>query len=165
MLESEEDYQCGICGQYDPPDLADRSSSSSCSSGVSVGWVGCDCDRWFHKQCTKLSRFTDRFSCRSVKMKCVKKIKKSSSSASSSAKKNGGRKEATAAAATSRPQVLNQVVPPPPPVAAVPVQTLNQVVPPPAATAAAPVQALNQIVPPPTGGGLNHQDEYEFVLN
>ena len=27
--------------------------------------------RWFHKPCTKLMKFTEKFSCRSVKMKCL----------------------------------------------------------------------------------------------
>ncbi len=95
--ESEDDYQCGICAQYDPPEMDETSGGS-----VSVGWVGCDCDRWFHKQCTKLSRFTDRFSCRSVKMKCLRK-----NAAAASHKKR--KRDMYPGAST---QVLNQVVPP-----------------------------------------------------
>jgi len=63
---SEAGEQCGICQSYDPP-LPPVGTSS-----YKTDWVGCDCGRWFHKQCTKLARFTERFSCRSVKMKCLK---------------------------------------------------------------------------------------------
>jgi len=59
-LSEEEQVMCGICGSWDPPS----------NSSITTQWVGCDCDRWFHKCCTKLKRVTDKFSCRSVKMKC-----------------------------------------------------------------------------------------------
>ena len=74
ILEEEEaeEYSCGLCGEYDPP----LQGSKEEGTVYTTEWVGCDCDRWFHKQCTKLSRFTDRFSCRSVKMKCIKPKKK-----------------------------------------------------------------------------------------
>ncbi|XP_023323799.1 transcription initiation factor TFIID subunit 3 [Eurytemora carolleeae] len=63
--EEEELVSCGICDQIDPPheDLS--------LDEVEVEWVGCDCFRWFHKPCTKLMKFTEKFSCRSVKMKCL----------------------------------------------------------------------------------------------
>ena len=57
---------CGICHQFDPP----PSESTAKKKVYTTEWVGCDCDRWFHKPCTKLQRFTSLFSCRSVKMKC-----------------------------------------------------------------------------------------------
>ena len=57
---------CGICHEYDPP----RQDENSLKP-YTTEWVGCDCDRWFHKTCTKLQRFTTLFSCRSVKMKCI----------------------------------------------------------------------------------------------
>jgi hypothetical protein len=57
---------CGICHQFDPP----PSETTAKKKIYTTEWVGCDCDRWFHKPCTKLQRFTSLFSCRSVKMKC-----------------------------------------------------------------------------------------------
>jgi len=79
--ESEDDIVCGICEGWDPPirsesDQQDQENNTKgkkkCST-YNVGWVGCDCGRWYHKQCTSLKRFTASFSCKSVKMKCQKK--------------------------------------------------------------------------------------------
>merc|ERR1712059_135561 len=69
-LDVEEDEQvlCGICDSWDPPDSGGTQNLEADS--YTTEWVGCDCDRWFHKGCTKLKRFTDKFSCRSVKLKC-----------------------------------------------------------------------------------------------
>jgi hypothetical protein len=70
MIEKEsEDIACGLCNEYDPP-IVDPEAQGG--SHYTTEWVGCDCERWFHKQCTKLTRFTTKFSCRSVKMKCQK---------------------------------------------------------------------------------------------
>ena len=63
--EEEENYTCGICNQFDPPDQS--------SIVREVEWVGCDCERWFHKPCTKMKKFMKSFSCKSVKMKCLPK--------------------------------------------------------------------------------------------
>ena len=64
--EEEENYTCGICNQFDPPD-------QSSTTRYTTEWVGCDCERWFHKPCTKMKRFVKSFSCKSVKMKCLPK--------------------------------------------------------------------------------------------
>jgi len=61
----EELVSCGICFMMDPP------VEDSGPIETEVEWVGCDCFRWFHKPCTKLMKFTEKFSCRSVKMKCL----------------------------------------------------------------------------------------------
>ena len=58
---------CGLCGQFDPP----HSDDAAKTKVYTTEWVGCDCNQWFHKPCTKLQRFTSLFSCRSVKMKCL----------------------------------------------------------------------------------------------
>ncbi len=95
--EDADNTLCGICNAYDPPELEDGAAGGS----VNVGWVGCDCDRWFHKQCTKMTRFTDRFSCRSVKMRCNKgaKAKNSKKATSSSNVSSAGPSSAAAVAA------------------------------------------------------------------
>ena len=55
---------CGICDQMDPPaEVVDKTDQT-------IEWVGCDCLRWFHKPCTKLTKFTEKFSCKSVRMRC-----------------------------------------------------------------------------------------------
>ena len=79
--ESEDDITCGICEGWDPPihsepdqqDQENNTKAKKKDSTYNVGWVGCDCGRWYHKQCTNLKRFTAAFSCKSVKMKCQKK--------------------------------------------------------------------------------------------
>ena len=65
--EEEESYTCGICNQFDPPD-------QSSITRYTTEWVGCDCERWFHKPCTKMKKFMKSFSCKSVKMKCLPKV-------------------------------------------------------------------------------------------
>jgi len=64
--KEEELVSCGICELMDPPVDPDNPNSSA----ETTEWVGCDCYRWFHKSCTKLTKFTEKFSCKSVKMKC-----------------------------------------------------------------------------------------------
>ena len=64
--KEEELVTCGICELLDPP--ADPANPHSTAD--TTEWVGCDCYRWFHKSCTKLTKFTEKFSCKSVKMKC-----------------------------------------------------------------------------------------------
>jgi len=65
--DSDEEVLCGICNHYDPP----ISPLNPIGLTYTTEWVGCDCDRWFHKSCTKMKRFSDKFSCKSVKMKCL----------------------------------------------------------------------------------------------
>ena len=63
----EDTIVCGICLQFDPP----ATEANANAQKYTTEWVGCDCDRWFHKPCTRLKRFTSLFSCRSVRMKCL----------------------------------------------------------------------------------------------
>ena len=65
--DTDEEVLCGICSHYDPPLNPENTTGLT----YTTEWVGCDCDRWFHKPCTKMKRFTDKFSCKSVKMKCL----------------------------------------------------------------------------------------------
>ena len=62
--KEEELAACGICEMLDPPIDPENPEETT-------EWVGCDCFRWFHKGCTKLTKFTEKFSCKSVKMKCL----------------------------------------------------------------------------------------------
>ena len=64
--KEEELVTCGICHLLDPP--VDPSVPQS--SVETTEWVGCDCYRWFHKSCTQLTKFTEKFSCKSVRMRC-----------------------------------------------------------------------------------------------
>ena len=64
--KEEELAACGICEMLDPPIDPDNMNPEETTE-----WVGCDCLRWFHKGCTKLAKFTEKFSCKSVKMKCM----------------------------------------------------------------------------------------------
>ncbi len=57
-------WVCAICKKYDPvlPPDADPSEVSN------TEWVGCDCNRWFHLFCTKLSDSElEVFNCSQVK--------------------------------------------------------------------------------------------------
>lgn len=69
-IEDEDNILCGLCNDWDPPLPSEDGAKRKV---YKTSWVGCDCGRWFHKQCTKLQRFTTQFSCKSVKMKCPKK--------------------------------------------------------------------------------------------
>ena len=68
--DEEENYTCGICNQFDPPLQTDEVLKLP---RYTTEWVGCDCERWFHKPCTKMKKFMKSFSCKSVKMKCLSK--------------------------------------------------------------------------------------------
>ena len=67
--EEEDEIVCGICEGYDPP-LPEGSTGRKAT--YTTSWVGCDCQAWYHKECTNLKRFTAAFSCKSVKRKCQK---------------------------------------------------------------------------------------------
>ena len=71
--DEEESYTCGICNQFDPPLQPERTKDQSVTR-YTTEWVGCDCERWFHKPCTKMKKFMKSFSCKSVKMKCLPKL-------------------------------------------------------------------------------------------
>ena len=62
----EELVTCAICNLMDPPVDPENPSSTA----ETTEWVGCDCYRWYHKSCTKLTKFTEKFSCKSVRKKC-----------------------------------------------------------------------------------------------
>jgi len=57
---------CAICNQYDPV-----IPGSYIRHGDTTEWIGCDCNRWFHKLCTRLKEVDDSFSCRHVHKTCL----------------------------------------------------------------------------------------------
>lgn len=75
--DEEESYACGICNHHDPPP---EISNNQSVTRYTTEWVGCDCERWFHKPCTKMKKFMKSFSCKSVKMKCLPKANSASPS-------------------------------------------------------------------------------------
>ena len=69
--KEEELVTCGLCDCLDPP----VDPGNPHSSAETTEWVGCDCFRWFHRCCTKLTKITEKFSCKSVRMKCQESVK------------------------------------------------------------------------------------------
>jgi len=65
-MENTTTWVCAICGQYDP-----ILPGSSSRDGDTTEWIGCDCNRWFHKFCTRLKEVDDSFSCRNVHKSCL----------------------------------------------------------------------------------------------
>ena len=72
-------------------------------------WVGCDCDRWYHKFCALklVKRINAKFSCRSVKMRCIgqapPKQRKRKTSGGGGGGAGGGAGKPSQAAAKPRP--------------------------------------------------------------
>jgi len=65
-LENTTTWVCAICGQYDP-----ILPGGSSRDGDTTEWIGCDCNRWFHKFCTRLKEVDDSFSCKNVHKICL----------------------------------------------------------------------------------------------
>ena len=61
-----ETWVCAICRLYDP-----ATSEFGEGSGDTTEWIGCDCNRWYHKLCTKLAVVDESFSCAQVKLECL----------------------------------------------------------------------------------------------
>ncbi|TRY67209.1 hypothetical protein TCAL_02910 [Tigriopus californicus] len=60
-------WVCALCSQFDPvlPPGVESGPSSE------TEWVGCDCDRWYHKYCTHLPSIDDSFECSQVNLTCL----------------------------------------------------------------------------------------------
>ena len=71
-IDEEEDITCGICDGWDPPLPQGSEEQGQTKKTYTTSWVGCDCGKWYHKQCTNRKRFTANFKCKSVKRKCQK---------------------------------------------------------------------------------------------
>jgi hypothetical protein len=58
---------CDACKGTDPPILSQDNSQEEM-----VEWVGCECERWFHKKCLNLTPAEfEIFSCVFVKKDCI----------------------------------------------------------------------------------------------
>jgi len=67
-MENVETWVCAICEKYDPV-LPVRTSPEDIPP--TTEWIGCDCNRWFHKFCTKLKVVDDSFSCKLLNKPCL----------------------------------------------------------------------------------------------
>jgi len=64
-LRNLDTWVCAICGRYDP--VLPRGEELE----NTTEWIGCDCNRWFHKFCTRLKVVDDNFSCKLVQKTCL----------------------------------------------------------------------------------------------
>ncbi|XP_023343043.1 uncharacterized protein LOC111712616 [Eurytemora carolleeae] len=64
-LQNVDTWVCAICGQYDPV------LPGGSELGSTTEWIGCDCNRWFHKFCTQLKVVDDSFCCKLVQKTCL----------------------------------------------------------------------------------------------
>ncbi len=74
-MENVETWVCAICGCYDPI-LSSPLKAAIPEAGATTDWIGCDCNRWFHTQCTKLKKISDNFSCKQLKMQCIVPVRR-----------------------------------------------------------------------------------------
>ena len=65
-MSNVETWVCAICQCYDPVDAGQDQGS-----GDTTEWIGCDCNRWYHKICTGLPVVDENFSCKLVKLQCL----------------------------------------------------------------------------------------------
>lgn len=65
-MSNVETWVCAICHLYDP-----ATSDTVEGSGDTTEWIGCDCNRWYHKFCTGLAVVDESFSCKDVKLECL----------------------------------------------------------------------------------------------
>ena len=65
-MSNVETWVCAICQCYDPAD-----AGQDPGSGDTTEWIGCDCNRWYHKICTGLAVVDENFSCKLVKLDCL----------------------------------------------------------------------------------------------
>lgn len=64
---NEKEIVCDSCKQVDPP-----LSIEQLPLDEDVDWVGCECERWFHKRCLCLTEEEfQTFSCDKVKKYCL----------------------------------------------------------------------------------------------
>jgi len=65
-MSNVETWVCAICQCYDPVDAGQDQGS-----GDTTEWIGCDCNRWYHKICTRLPVVDENFNCSMVKLECL----------------------------------------------------------------------------------------------
>ena len=67
-MSNVETWVCAICKCYDPPVDAGQDGEGS---GDTTEWIGCDCNRWYHKLCTRLAVVDETFSYKLLKLVCL----------------------------------------------------------------------------------------------
>jgi len=68
-MSNVETWVCAICHLYDP--ATDEPGGGDDGSGDTTEWIGCDCNRWYHKLCTGLAVVGETFCCAQVKLSCL----------------------------------------------------------------------------------------------
>jgi len=68
-MSNVETWVCAICHLYDP--ATDEPGGGDDGSGDTTEWIGCDCNRWYHKFCTGLAVVDETFCCAQVKLTCL----------------------------------------------------------------------------------------------
>jgi len=68
-MSNVETWVCAICHLYDP--ATDEPGGGDDGSGDTTEWIGCDCNRWYHKLCTGLAVVDETFCCAQVKLSCL----------------------------------------------------------------------------------------------
>merc|ERR1719215_2614636 len=66
-LDDVETWVCAICQCYDPVITSPIKNPQQSALLMTTEWIGCDCNRWYHKYCTKLKHIDDSFSCKQLK--------------------------------------------------------------------------------------------------
>jgi len=67
-MSNVETWVCAICHLYDP---AATDEPGGGDDGDTTEWIGCDCNRWYHKLCTGLAVVDETFCCAQVKLSCL----------------------------------------------------------------------------------------------
>lgn len=67
-LEDVETWVCAICQCYDPIITSPLKGNQML---MTTEWIGCDCNRWYHKYCTRLKHIDDSFSCKQLNRECL----------------------------------------------------------------------------------------------
>jgi len=70
-LEDVETWVCAVCQCYDPIITTPVKNSKQAEAMMTTEWIGCDCNRWYHKYCTKLKVIDDSFSCALLGLECL----------------------------------------------------------------------------------------------
>jgi len=70
-LEDVETWVCAVCQCYDPIITTPVKNNKQAEAMMTTEWIGCDCNRWYHKYCTKLKHIDDSFSCKQLGRECL----------------------------------------------------------------------------------------------
>merc|ERR1711874_485554 len=70
-LEDEETWVCAVCQCYDPIITPPSAKNGKQAEAMTTEWIGCDCNCWYHKYCTKPKHVDDDFSCKQLGRECL----------------------------------------------------------------------------------------------